>query len=84
MRVNLGSDDPALFGASLTDEYAALAETFGYAETDLADLSLAGLEAAFLPPAQRSGLEQRMRSELKALGVDDRPLATADTRSRDQ
>jgi adenosine deaminase len=50
--VTLSSDDPAFFGASLVDEYAALAEQ-GFPSVELAQLARNGFKASFAPEEQK-------------------------------
>jgi len=54
--VNVGSDDPPLFGTTLTDEYLRLAAAFGYGREDIAGLALASIEHSFLPAEKESAL----------------------------
>ncbi len=67
--VTVNSDDPPLFGTNLTREYARLQRAFGYSCEQLARLSLASLEHAFLDDDDRAQLETRFETELTALGV---------------
>jgi len=60
--VTVNSDDPALFGTSLTNEYGVIAETFGYGRDDLERLSLNALQASFLPVDDK----EQMRREFLA------------------
>lgn len=66
--VTANTDDPALFGTSLTREYLDLARTFGYGPADLAGLSLAALRASFLPAERKSALEADFRRRFAELG----------------
>jgi aminodeoxyfutalosine deaminase len=50
--VTLSSDDPAFFGASLLDEYAALAEQ-GFPAVELAQLARNGFKASFANDEQK-------------------------------
>lgn len=50
--VTLGSDDPPMFNTSLTDEYAACAQTFQFDHQRLQQLVLNGVHASLLPEAE--------------------------------
>ena len=45
--VTLNSDDPAMFGSWLSDEYRVAREVFGYDDHELADIARAGVRASF-------------------------------------
>jgi adenosine deaminase len=55
--VTLNSDDPALFNTTLTDEYLAVAQTFGMDDEAIAGLALNAIRAALLPDAARARIE---------------------------
>jgi adenosine deaminase len=67
--LTLNSDDPPLFGTSLTREYLLLHRTWGISLEELAALSFGALDHAFVPAQERPALEQRFRGELADLGV---------------
>lgn len=67
--VTVNSDDPPQFETTITDEYRQLAQAFGYGEADLASLSWAALQAAFLEPAERTDLEREFTRRFHGLGV---------------
>ncbi len=46
--VTLNSDDPPMFGTSLTNEYRAVADGLGFGPAQLADLARNGVRASFL------------------------------------
>lgn len=58
--VTLNSDDPPMFGTTLTDEYLKAAEAFGLATTDVRDLVIGAAGATLLPPAERELLVKRV------------------------
>ena len=70
VRVSVSSDDPPFFGSTLSGEYVALAEAFGYGPAELAGLSLAAVRHAFLPADEAAALEERFRREHAALGIE--------------
>ena len=45
--VTLNSDDPAMFGSWVSDEYRVARDVFGYDDADLADIAAAGVRASF-------------------------------------
>ena len=51
--LTLNSDDPAMFGTSLTREYALAQETFGFSDEHLRELARNSFEASFLPPEKK-------------------------------
>jgi adenosine deaminase len=79
VHVTVNSDDPPLFATTLTEEYQRLADTFGYDAETCAALSLAGLEATFLPEAEKTARGAAFRAELSALGEEllGRPVSPA-------
>jgi adenosine deaminase len=82
--VTVSSDDPPLFGTTLSEEYGRLADTFGYDAETCAALALAALRASFLPPAEKEVREQELLRELSALGEEllGRPVAPATSDER--
>jgi aminodeoxyfutalosine deaminase len=54
--VTLNTDDPPMFGTTLTDEYRLVARRMGVAPSALADLARSGVRAAFLEPAHAEEL----------------------------
>lgn len=65
--VTVNSDDPPMFNTTLTNEYMVLAEHFDYTIDELAELSIAAMEAAFLPEAERQVSVERFRSQIDDL-----------------
>jgi len=45
--VTLNSDDPAMFGSWLSEEYLVARDVFGYNDEDLADIAAAGVRSSF-------------------------------------
>jgi aminodeoxyfutalosine deaminase len=78
--LTVNSDDPAFFGTTLADEYASLADAFGYSPADLASFSLAAVRSCFAPEADRRTWEASFREELARLGEEllGQPLAPAE------
>ena len=68
--VTVNSDDPALFGASLTDEYRVLAREYGYGPADLERIAANAVRAAFLSPAERDAMLADFAAETAALRAE--------------
>jgi len=54
--VTVNTDDPPLFGVTLTDEYRALADVHGFTPDDLRVLTVNAARAAFLLPTEKVAL----------------------------
>lgn len=54
--VTVSTDDPALFGTTLTDEYLLLATEFGYGVDDIERIALNSVRAAFLPETEKAAM----------------------------
>lgn len=59
--VTLATDNPAIFGTDLNDEYVLAHEALGLCPSALVELAAAGIEAAFCDP----DLKAQLRSELR-------------------
>lgn len=53
LMVTLNSDDPALFGSNLLEEYILAEQSFGFTRDHLRELAANSIEASFLPPEQK-------------------------------
>jgi adenosine deaminase/aminodeoxyfutalosine deaminase len=51
--ITLNTDDPALFGTSLSREYQLAQETFGFSDEHLRELARNSFEASFLPAEKK-------------------------------
>lgn len=60
LMVTLNSDDPALFGSNLCDEFLLAHEHFHLTLEHLRELAGNSIEASFLPPAQKLDLLRRV------------------------
>ena len=60
LMVTLNSDDPAMFGSNLYDEYMLAHQQFGMALEHLRELAGNSIEASFLPPARKLELLRRV------------------------
>ncbi|MDR3690899.1 MAG: adenosine deaminase [Fimbriimonas sp.] len=58
--VTINSDDPPMFGTSLSEEYYRCAQAFGFSEDILWSLSLNAANAALLPAEEKRTLARRM------------------------
>lgn len=56
VRVTLSTDDPALFGCTLSDEYRILVRDFGYQVDDVKRISMNAVEASFLAPEEKQSM----------------------------
>lgn len=63
--VTLNSDDPPMFGTTLTEEYRRSAAAFGFDHTMLAQLSRNAVNASFMPAADK----QQLLTEIDALAI---------------
>lgn len=65
--VTVNSDDPPMFGTTLTDEWAKCAATFDWDMATVRRLTETAVGAAFLPEADRAALHGRVRAGFDAL-----------------
>jgi aminodeoxyfutalosine deaminase len=61
--VTLNSDDPPMFGTTLTDEYRRAASVLGLSRSELAGLAANGVRASFLD----AGAKQALLAEIEAV-----------------
>ncbi|GAB2479642.1 adenosine deaminase [Promicromonospora xylanilytica] len=64
------SDDPGMFPTSLGAEYRILADDLAVPADRLREMALAGVEACWLPPAEKDALRARFVAELDELGAE--------------
>lgn len=69
--VTLNSDDPPMFGTTLTDEYLKAADVFGFGAGEVRDLVVRAAEATLLPPAEKEKLLERVGEGFRALSRFD-------------
>ena len=60
VKVTVSTDDPPFFHTTMTREFDALADAFGWDEDDFDDLNRVALEAAFCDAATRETIEKRL------------------------
>ena len=65
--VTINTDDPALFGTTLNDEVATLADPFGLDVAAIDEILLNGVRHSFLPEARKQALLATYRAELDRL-----------------
>jgi len=65
--VTINSDDPPMFNTTLTDEYLAIAHTFGYDADDMEQLVMNALRAALLPDEVKAKMEGEFEAEFRRL-----------------
>jgi adenosine deaminase len=73
--VTLNSDDPPMFNTSLTGEFLAVAQAYGWGADTLELLTLNAVRAALLPPAERAALEARFVADFARLRAEHLPSA---------
>lgn len=69
--VTVNSDDPPMFGTTLSDEFARTANAYGFNEDILWSLSQNAARSALLPVEAKSALMQRMREEFNEIADDE-------------
>lgn len=69
--VTLNSDDPPMFGTTLTDEYLKAAAAFGLGTGDVRDLVVRAADATLLPRPDKARLLERVGQSFKALSKFD-------------
>jgi adenosine deaminase len=66
--VTLNTDIPVLLGVQLAEEYARVADAFGWGRDVLAELARASVDASFAPPEVRARIHNRISHWLAADG----------------
>jgi len=67
--VTLNTDDPGVSNTTLTEEYLLALQKVGLSMKDLQAILFNGVQAAFLPPGEKSRLDRECRGKLRALGM---------------
>jgi len=67
--VTVNSDDPPMFGTSITNEYAVLARELAFTQPELLQLSLNGIRASFLSDAEKQQMEAQFQHEFDELSA---------------
>lgn len=68
--VTVNSDDPPLFGTTLTDEFRVLARHWGYDADGLQRIALNGLDVSFLPDDEKAAMRSEFLAEFAALRAE--------------
>ncbi len=64
LMITINSDDPALFGSDLEDEYRLLARQFEFTREQLRELAANSLEASFLPAERKLSLLRNLETAM--------------------
>jgi adenosine deaminase len=64
LRLTLTTDDPSIFGTTLSKEYALAIEHFQLSEESLKAMVMTAVQSSFLPDREKNELEKRMVSEI--------------------
>ena len=67
LMVTANSDDPGMFGTTLTQEYLALAEELDFTLDELKGLSMNAIDASFLPDGDKQALRSQFEDEWQSL-----------------
>ena len=62
VKVTISTDDPPFFHTTMTREYEALADVFGWNESDFAELNAIALDAAFCDDETRAAIAQKLET----------------------
>jgi adenosine deaminase len=62
---SINTDDPKMFGNSLTDEYAALQNYFGYSDKEIIKILLDSIDTTWLPKNEKIKLKSTFEIEIK-------------------
>jgi len=69
--VTVNSDDPPMFGTDLNREYEVLIDHFAFGADELEQVSLNGLRASLLPPADKARLEAEFHDQFAQLREEE-------------
>jgi adenosine deaminase len=65
--ITINSDDPPMFGTSLTDEYLRITETFDFDIRQIKQFVLNGIRASLLPGKSQQALENEFTRKFREL-----------------
>ena len=68
LAVALSTDDPAICGTTLTDEYILVGNALGLEKNDFLELNLTALQGAFRPKDERADLASMFEDEFASAG----------------
>jgi len=69
IKVTVNTDNMTVSGTTITNEFAMLAEQFGFSAAEIGRLVLNGVDAAFLEPSEKAELRADCLRQFAALGV---------------
>jgi adenosine deaminase len=58
--ISVSTDDPAMFGNSLADEFEALAETHRFTEAEILEVMRRTAASSFMPPEKKAAYAERL------------------------
>ncbi len=61
LNVTINSDDPAMFGATLTEEFVILLDEFEISLDTIRQLTLNAINSAFIPPTMKDKLKKKVK-----------------------
>ena len=67
LMITVSSDDPSMFGTTITDEYMALVEQLGFSLDDLKRLSTNSIDASFMPDGDKAEMKALFEKEWEQL-----------------
>ena len=65
VKVTINSDDPAIFGVSLTEEFIRITETFGFSKKQLQEFLLNAAAASIIDDGKKEILSEKINSYFK-------------------
>jgi adenosine deaminase len=65
--ISISTDDPGVFGITLTGEYLLLVRELGFSVGDVIELQRRTIATLFMPEAEKRQLETRMLADIEAL-----------------
>lgn len=68
--VTINSDDPPMFGTTLTDEYLHITETFNFDSTHIKQFVMNGIQASLLSTEAKQALKKDFEAQFAALEID--------------
>ena len=68
--ITINSDDPPMFGTTLTDEYHRLTETFDFDIRQIKQFVLNGIRASLLPGESQQALENEFKLKFRELEIE--------------
>jgi adenosine deaminase len=68
LMVTINTDDPAMFGNSLAEEYQLLEERLGFSRDDIRTLILNGIKASWLPQNRKQTMINNFKIDVNWLG----------------